>query len=164
MIDRDIKNLDELECKIFLFSYLEITLMGSLLLGGVFLLGMAISESLILNDNPNIKGHSWNDVVAIMAVVCNVFTFAGLGILDARQMLLMKTLTIEIKIAKTELSSYEGINFEQNLIYDQYGNKFIVCDRLFQLLRRNDIIEAEVRREKILKIHYINGSNRLSKV
>jgi hypothetical protein len=66
MIDRDIENLDELECKIFLFSHLGITLMGSLLLGGVFLLGMATSESRILKDEPNIKGHSWNDVGGLL--------------------------------------------------------------------------------------------------
>ncbi len=63
-------------------------------------------------------------------------------------MLLMKTLTIEIKIAETESSYSEGINFEHNHIYDQYGNKFVVCDKLFQLLRKNDIIEAEVRQKK----------------
>ncbi len=40
----------------------------------------------ILNDEPNIKGHSWNEVGAIIGVVCNLFTFAGLGILDARRL------------------------------------------------------------------------------
>ncbi len=40
MTDGDIENLDELECKIFLFSYLGITLMGSLLLGEYFCSGL----------------------------------------------------------------------------------------------------------------------------
>jgi hypothetical protein len=86
-----------------------------------------------------------------------LFTFAGLGIFYARQMLLMKILILEIKIAGTESSISEGPNFEQNYIYDQYGNRFIVCNKVFRLLRYNDIIEAEVRGEKILKIHYINN-------
>jgi hypothetical protein len=147
-----------LECKYFPLSKTGISLVGICLLGGVFLLGMATTDSLtIVYGRSIIDKYSWGIVGGYISLACIFLIFAGVAILDINNLLLAKSIKIKIGITKLEESPKdEGSSGFYYYVYNENYIKYEICHKLFQLLKEKDIIEAEVKQMKILKIHYMN--------
>ena len=151
--------LDELECGFLILSKFGISLCGAGLLGAVFLLGIATSESIaIYIGGLEGEGHLWSMVDAYISFACVLLIFVVLGILEIRNLLIAPIVIRELRISKME----EAVDNEAsdmndlNYIYDTDGNAYRVCKELFHLLEGGDIIEAEIKRMRILKVHYIH--------
>jgi hypothetical protein len=158
MSKQTVVTLNELECNFLVFSKLGITLCGACLLGGVFLLGMATSESLSILDGGFEKmRHSWVVISGYISFACLSLLFAILGILEMRNLLLTPAGTREFKITRMEEGGHdENSSKDENYVFDIDNNQYRVCHKLFQLLEEKDIIKAEVKRMRIIKINYIH--------
>lgn len=148
--------LDDLACDIVGASKLAISLYGACLLGYAFLMGAAANESfMLLKGGSSYSFDPWGIVGGYISFACLLFFGAVLRICHLMDILRTEAETREFEITAARLPSGEGEYLDDNCISDG-ANEFRVCNKLFKLLKEKDIINAEIKKMTIVKIHYIH--------